>query len=127
MLEKIALSISTVIFFVCTFIVNSIFPPQNEAVNPTDAAESAITVSISDKSIDSIPLTGIWSGAGKIIEFTDDGKVICDGITADYRLDGQKLTVNVDIGGVKQEYKIDMEFIDRRNIMLGSTAFRKTQ
>ena len=124
MLEKIALSISTAIFFVCSFIVNSIFPSQ-----PADAvpAEPAIAVSASVSNTATPSLVGKWSGGGKVIEFTADGRILCDGIVAEYRFDGEHLTVNADIGGREQEYRTEIEIIDTRNIKLDTLTLRKTQ
>ena len=124
MLEKIILSISTAIFFVCTFIVNSIFPPQTADAASVNETEAAVMAS-ANAAVS--PLTGKWMCTEKIIEFTEGGKIVCDGISADYKLDGQLLTVNLSIGGNDHEYKTEVEFIDPRNIRLGSVTLRKVQ
>ncbi len=124
MLEKIVLSISTAIFFVCSFIVNSIFSSY-PAEAPT--AESAITVSATVRNADAVSLVGKWSGVGKLIEFTDDGRIMCDKLAASYRLDGNILTVSVQMGKAEHIYKAEIEFIDENNIRLGSVSLRKVQ
>ena len=125
MLEQIALSISTAIFFVCAFIVNSLLPSQPAEQVP--AEEPAVGVFAFADSENAMSLEGKWHGGGKTVEFTADGKIICEGITADYRLDGQKLTVKASIGGNFHEYSTDIEIIDGRNIRLGELTLHKVE
>ena len=89
MLEQIALSISTALFFLCSLIVSSILPTQP---NNDIGTEPAVGVSASVNEDARFSLSGKWSGNGNVFEFTDGGKLIYNGNTANYRFDGEKLT-----------------------------------
>jgi len=124
MLEQIALSISTALFFLCSLIVSSILPTQP---NNDIGAEPAVGVSASVNEEVRFSLIGKWNGNGHIFEFTTDGKLIYNGNTANYRFDGEKLTVTANINGVSREYTAGVEVIDGRNIMLSEIALHKVE
>ena len=125
MLEQIALSISTAIFFLCTVLVSSILPGTTSNTDLT--VEPAVKASAEVNEPCVISLVGKWSGEGNLFEFTDTGKLIYNGITASYSFDGKKLTVTANIEGISRQYSVDVEAVDGRNIIIGGVVLHRTE
>ena len=122
MLEEIALSISTAIFFMCAAIVNGIAPQT-----PAEAAAGSEIIAADED----FSLIGKWNSNGQIFEFTDNGRLIYNGQIMTYSFDGDTVTVNTRIGspteknGVKRTYNMQFEEINDRVIRVnGVTLYR---
>ena len=126
MLEEIALSISTALFFVCAFFVNGLVPqtPAEQAI-PCEIVESETFAEAS--------LVGRWNSGGKIFEFTKSGKLIFEENLLTYKIDGNTITVNAQISGFtersrkggKRIYTMKYELLSDRVIKLnGVTMYR---
>lgn len=125
MLEQIALSISTAIFFLCTLIVSSIMPSEPVIASPNE--DIAVMASAESSFPENFSLVGKWKGEGKVVEFTDNGEMLYDGISARYRLDGEKLTIIANINGTSREYTMTLDIIDGRNVVLGAISLHKVE
>lgn len=125
MLEEIALSISTAIFFVCAFLVNGLVPqtPEKTAV-PCEIVEN----------IEDFTLVGTWSGNSHTLEFTKSGKLVCNDQIIDYTADNSSVTVSAAINGFdnkktnrgsKPIYTMKLELLDESTVKLGGVTLRR--
>ena len=125
MIQEIALSISTAIFFMCAFLVNGIVPQT-----PSEPAVSCETVAAAD----TFTIVGTWNSDGRVFEFKDNGRLIYNGQIMNYSLDGDTVTVNAKIGtpteknSAKRTYNMKLERLGERVIKLnGVTLYRTGQ
>ncbi len=124
MIEEIALSISTAIFFMCAALVNGIVP-QTPA--ETDVVCETVV------SADEFSLVGTWNSDGRVFEFKDNGRLIFNGEIMLYSLDGDTVTVSTQIGkpaeknGAKRTYKMKLERLGDRIIRLNGVTLYRTE
>ncbi len=124
MLEEIALSISTAIFFMCAFLVNGIVPQT-----PAETAVPCETVVATDE----FSLVGTWNSDGRVFEFKDNGRLIYNGQIMNYSHDGDTVTVNARIGkpseknGAKRTYNMKLELLGDRIIKLNGVTLYRTE
>ena len=125
MLEEIALSISTAIFFMCAFLVNGVVPQT-----PAEPSVPCETI-VADQEFS---LVGTWNSDGQIFEFTKNGKLIYNGQIMTYSQGGDTVTVSTRIGkpteksSAKRTYNMKLELLGENIIRLnGVTLYRTTQ
>ena len=121
MLKEIALSISTLVFFLCNFVVNSIAPSAPDApLEPIvpEAVEAAVTSETFD-------LVGVWNSGGRVFEFTGSGKLLHNGKVMPYKLIGSKLHVTAEVDGTKRQYSLSFEPISARVLKLNGVTMYK--
>ena len=131
MLEEIALSISTALFFICTIVVSAVLPmPRDgvelpaETVVHMDESSDRYTVPTSARPLD---ITGEWSCNGKTFVFTRDGKLLFGNHSADYSFSDGKLTVSFTAGGKKHDYTAELEQVDSKLIKLNGTPLYRVK
>ena len=124
MIEEIALSISTAIFFMCAFLVNGIVPQT-----PAETAVPCETIVAADE----FSLVGTWNSDGRVFEFKNNGRLIYNGQIMTYSLDGDTVTVNTRIGkpteksGAKRTYNMKLELLGDRIIKLNGVTLYRTE
>lgn len=131
MLEEIALSISTALFFICTIVVSAVLPmPRDGADLPAetvvhmDESFESYTVPTSVRPMD---ITGEWSCNGKIFVFTRDGKLLFGNHSADYCFSDGKLTVTFTVGDKKRDYTAELEQVNSKLIKLNGTPLYRVK
>ena len=130
MLEEIALSISTLVFLLCNLVVNSIAPAAPALPMEPIPVETAADVS-TDISVEAIvtsevfELTGVWNSGGRVFEFTRTGKLLYNGQTMLYELDGSSLIVTAEVGGTERRYRLAFEPVSPRVLRLNGVAMYK--
>ena len=134
MLEEIALSISTLVFLLCNLVVNSIAPAAPalpmEPI-PVETAADVSTDTAADVSVEAIvtsevfELTGVWNSGGRVFEFTRSGKLLYNGQTMLYELDGSSLIVTAEVGGTERRYRLAFEPVSPRVLRLNGVAMYK--
>ncbi len=103
MLEEIALSISTALFFLCTAVVGSVLPEDTAcmsvpvSVSASVDSETADTTAVTPQKFD---IVGTWKSGGHTLEFKPSGRLIFDGRSMSYSIDGSVITVTTEIGGI---------------------------
>ncbi|MBQ8249534.1 MAG: hypothetical protein IJY93_06610 [Clostridia bacterium] len=127
MLEEIALSISTAIFFMCAFLVNGLMPQT-----PSDTAAPCEIVEVADN----FTVIGTWSTGNRTLEFTKSGKLICNGQVIDYKEDSCSVTVDTALdgfksekatGGTKKGYTMKLELLGDDSIKLGGVTLSRAE
>lgn len=121
MLEQLSLSVSTLLFFLCTAVVGSFFPQQPAANEDTQCAITLLEAE------DFPSVVGKWNSGGHIIEFTKNGKFIYDGITSKYVQDGRTVTVSTDMGGAIREFSVSAEVISDKIIKINGITMYRTE
>ncbi len=129
MLEEIALSISTAIFFLCTALVGSVLPGDASSVDNTsavmcsiDTVEAATDTGAAAISFD---LIGEWKSAGHTLIFKSPDRLILDGRTMSFSLDGSVITVTSEVGGAVRVYELAfVPMSDRVMKLNGITAYK---
>ncbi|MBQ8552183.1 MAG: hypothetical protein IJ428_05145 [Clostridia bacterium] len=132
MLEEIALSISTAIFFLCTAVVSSILPSDTSEVSDVPTAVQCSSDIIMTETDTEIPasavvfdLIGEWKSAGHTFEFKSPDRLTLDGLAMSYSLDGNVITVTSEIGGAVRTYELAFVPISDRVMKLnGITAYK---
>ena len=123
MLEDIALSISTLVFFLCTFVVNSMAPAvpdvPAEPIAPETAVEAIVTA-------EAFELAGVWNSGGRVFEFTRSGKLLYNGQAMPYELDGSTMLVTAEVDGSTRLYRLSFEPVSARVLKLNGVAMYKT-
>ena len=127
MLEEIALSISTAIFFMCAFLVNGLVPqaPDDTAV-PCEIVEN----------IDTVSLVGTWNGNDHILEFTKSGKLVCNDQVISYTVDDGSVSVDTTIDGFstkktnrgsRHAYTMELELLGQNTVKLGGVTLQRAE
>lgn len=131
MLEDIALSISTLLFLMCSLFLNSVSPSVPADTNaPTETAEQEVVCFAGepDETDSEIPMiadlssasiVGKWECLGSRYEFTDSGKLIFNGEVLRYSLESGAVVVNTG----ERVYALPLERINARSIKLGGVTF----
>ncbi len=120
MLENIAISISTLIFLLCNFVVSSFaYTPVSDATVPVSIVEST-----QNDAIDAEFLVGEWISGSRTFIFTKNGELICADQTMPFELNGNILSVDYKT----RSYKLPIVQISDRVIKLNDlTLFRTTK
>lgn len=112
MLEEIALSISTAIFFLCTALVGSVLPSDTPTADSTpavmcsiDTVEAAPDADTATHTVE-FDLIGEWKSAGHTLIFKSPDRLILDGRSMSFSLDGNVITVTSEIGGTVRVYEL---------------------
>ncbi len=129
MLEEIALSISTALFFLCAVVVNGVLPQERaETAVPCEAVESAAE--------DDFSLVGTWNSGGREFKFTKSGQLIYNGQTMSYTKDGDAVNVSAAIDGItkndapradKRNYSLKLEVLSERVMKLNGVTLYRTE
>lgn len=130
MLEEIALSISTALFFLCAFVVNGVLPQER--------AETAVPCEVVEyESIeDNFSLVGTWNSGGREFKFTKSGQLIYNGQTMSYTKDGDAVNVSAAIDGItkndtprgtKRNYSLKLEVLSERVMKLNGVTLYRTE
>ena len=99
MLEEIVLSISTAIFFLCTAVVGSVVPAEAPHVAVSASVQAEEASIDTDKAPKTFDLIGTWKSGGHTLVFKPSGRLIFDGRSMSYSLDGNIITVTSEVGG----------------------------
>ncbi len=129
MLEELALSLSTAIFFICTVMVSAVIPSSPSETSSicetvTESPDTAVSV-ISSTQNDLFSLVGVWNNSGRSFEFTKQGELLFDNNTADYSFDGENVTIKALIDGVERSYTFKLEILSPRVVKIGGVVFYK--
>ena len=128
MIEEIALSISTVLFFLCTLVVSSVIPEVPVNSDEPNAYVSEIgneaTPTMASHA-DTFTLEGEWNNGGRSFIFTNDGKVMFDSHKATYVIDGNTVRINTEIGGSQRTFSLLLEVLEPRVMRLNGVTFYK--
>lgn len=130
MLEEIALSISTAIFFICTLFVSAVLPsPPTDVGTPHETVKYVNTEENSVLFVSAAPfdIAGEWSCQGKTVSFTRDGKMTVGEHTLNYRLAGGTLTLGTNINGEERVYSMKLDIVDSRTMKLNGVPFFKVK
>lgn len=131
MLEEIALSISTAIFFICTAIVSAVLPmPPADIEIPTEAVsrnDGNVEHPAVFTSASPFDIVGEWSCNGKTFVFTRDGKLLFGDHIINYSFADGKVTVIAAVGGEKREYRLNFERVDEGVMKLNGTPFYRVK
>ena len=126
MLEEIALSISTLVFLLCNLVVNSIAPAAPALPMEPIPAETAADISVEAVvTAEVFELTGVWNSGGRVFEFTRTGKLLYNGQTMLYELDGSSLIVTAEVGDTERRYRLAFEPVSPRVLRLNGVAMYK--
>lgn len=134
MLENIAVSVSTVIFLLCSFLMGSIMPAKQDVENPpseppyiagtADTADTADTAGTADcmaEVAEEFQLTGVWECFGHRYEFKSDGRLIAEGETLSWKFSGGDIIIGYD----DESHTLAFEPLDSRTMRLdGKTFYR---
>lgn len=126
MLENLALSISTALFFLCNLFVYSLIPSL-----PSDTDAPAAPLGEADIAVmtqaDAFELVGEWNSGGRILEFTRSGKLIVDGTVMPYEVNGDSITVISEVGGDERIYTLSLEVQSERVMRLNGVAMYRVE
>lgn len=128
MLENLALSISTALFFLCNLFVYSLIPslPSDTDVPEMPIFERELPVMAEISGTDGFTLVGEWNSGGRILEFTRSGKLIFDGQAMPYEQNGNMITVQAKVGGKERVYTLSLEVQSERVMRLNGVPMYRT-
>ena len=128
MLENIAVSVSTVIFLLCSLIISSVLPDKGDTGSPP--SEPLCSESVSGTvyealptavSVDDFCLEGVWECFGHRYEFKSDGRLIAEGETLRWELSCGNVVINYD----GEPHTLTLEPLGNRVMRLdGKTYYR---
>lgn len=130
MLEELALSISTALFFICTIVVSAVLqtPPSDTDLPHENISymydEDIYTVSVSTVPFD---IVGEWTCQSKCVSFTGDGRMIVGEHTVHYGLTGDTVTVKANINGEERIYSMKLEVTDNSTMKLNGVTFHRVK
>lgn len=129
MFEEIALSISTVLFFLCTVVVGSVLPSEPA---DTDSPSHAIVLESKEESELSVyssaypaGIVGKWNSGGKSLEFQNNGLLLFGKHAMKYSLSGSTLTVEAEIDGNHRVFTLTCETVNDRIMKLNGITFMR--
>lgn len=122
MLENIAVSVSTVIFLLCSFLMGNILPAEQNAENPpSEPLYIAETADCMAEVSEEYQLTGVWECFGHRYEFKSDGRLIAEGETLSWKFSGGDIIIGYD----NESHTLAFEPLDSRTMRLdGKTFYR---
>ena len=128
MLENLALSISTALFFLCNLFVYSLIPslPSDTDTPDTPIFEADLPVMSELSGDDTFELVGEWNSGGRILEFTRSGKLIFNGQAMPYEVNENAITVRAKVGGEERVYTLSLEVQNERVMRLNGIAMYRT-
>ncbi len=131
MLEEIALSISTAIFFLCTAVVGSCLPAEAQQcsapVSVNEAVETENAVSEDTSEPFEFDIIGTWKSGGHTFEFKPSGRLIFDGRDMAYSLDGNVITITSEAGGGVRTTELAFVPLSERVMKINGITAYKTQ
>lgn len=130
MLEELALSISTALFFICTIVVSAVLPtPPSETDLPHENVSYMCDEDIHTVSVSTVPfdIVGEWNCQGKCVSFTGDGRMTVGEHTVHYGLSGDTVTVKANINGEERIYSMKLEVTDNTTMKLNGVTFHRVK